>query len=138
MSEPAPDPGRRRGLGRGLELLVGPTADADTLVQLPIGAIRPNRRQPRRRLDAETISELAESIRVQGVVQPVIARVDPAGGYELIAGERRWRAARAAAWQRSPPCCAKWPTAMRSCSLWSRTWLARICLRSRKLAPMRR
>jgi ParB family chromosome partitioning protein len=60
-----------------------------------VGAIRPNRRQPRKRLDSESVSELAESVRVQGVVQPVLVR--PAGdGYELIAGERRWRAARSA------------------------------------------
>src|SRR6185295_9798163 len=64
--------------------------------QLPIGSLRPSGRQPRKRLDAESIAELADSIRVQGVVQPVIARTDPEGGYELIAGERRWRAARLA------------------------------------------
>jgi ParB family chromosome partitioning protein len=87
----------RRGLGRGLELLIGPvTTSVDELTQLPIGSIRPNRRQPRRRFDGEAVSELAESIRVQGVVQPVLVRPDPAGGYELIAGERRWRAARSA------------------------------------------
>lgn len=87
---------RRRGLGRGLEVLMGPAGHADELAQLPVGAIKPNRRQPRRRFDAEAVSELAESVRVQGVVQPVIVRPDPAGGYELIAGERRWRAARSA------------------------------------------
>jgi ParB family chromosome partitioning protein len=87
--------GRRRGLGRGLEVLIGQSAAPGELQQLPVGAIRPNRRQPRRRLDSESVSELAESVRVQGVVQPVLVR--PAGdGYELIAGERRWRAARSA------------------------------------------
>jgi ParB family chromosome partitioning protein len=94
MIEPAAS--RRRGLGRGLELLIGPPSAADELVRLPVGSIRPNRRQPRRRFDTESVSELADSIRVQGVVQPVLVRADPAGGYELIAGERRWRAARAA------------------------------------------
>jgi ParB family chromosome partitioning protein len=88
--------GRRRGLGRGLELLIGPAVPADELVTLPVGSVHPNRRQPRRRFEVPAIAELAESIRVQGVVQPVLVRVDPAGGYELIAGERRWRAARAA------------------------------------------
>jgi ParB family chromosome partitioning protein len=86
---------RRRGLGRGLEALVGPSVAPAELQHLPVGAIRPNRRQPRKRLDSESVSELAESVRVQGVVQPVLVR--PAGdGYELIAGERRWRAARSA------------------------------------------
>jgi ParB family chromosome partitioning protein len=94
MIDPAAS--KRRGLGRGFELLLGTGAAPGELTQLPIGSLKPNRRQPRRRLDGETISELAESIRVQGVVQPVIVRVDPVGGYELIAGERRWRAARLA------------------------------------------
>jgi ParB family chromosome partitioning protein len=91
MSEPA---GKgRRGLGRGLELLIGPVAPGDELVQLPIGAIEPSTRQPRSQFEPESLRELAESIRVQGVVQPVLVR--PAGEdvYELIAGERRWRAA---------------------------------------------
>lgn len=92
------DPGapRRRGLGRGLEVLIGPVSHGDELAQLPIGSIKPNKRQPRRRFDSESVSELAESVRAQGIVQPVIVRPDPEGGYELIAGERRWRAARAA------------------------------------------
>jgi ParB family transcriptional regulator, chromosome partitioning protein len=66
------------------------------LVHLPVGSIRPNSRQPRKRLDAERIDELAESIRAQGVVQPVVVRPGAEGGYDLIAGERRWRAARVA------------------------------------------
>jgi ParB family chromosome partitioning protein len=90
------EPAKRRGLGRGLELLIGPVTPGEELVQLPVGAICSNRRQPRRRFEAEAIAELAESIRVQGVVQPVLVRADGEGGYELIAGERRWRAARAA------------------------------------------
>jgi len=91
-----PAASRRRGLGRGLELLVGPASSSDELVQLSVGSIRPNPRQPRRRFDTEAVSELAESIRVQGVVQPVLVRRGPDGTYELIAGERRWRAARRA------------------------------------------
>ena len=93
MTEPASS--QRRGLGRGLAVLIGQPAGPAELHELPVGAIRPNRRQPRKRLDSESVSELAESVRVQGVVQPILVR--PAGeGYELIAGERRWRAARAA------------------------------------------
>jgi ParB family transcriptional regulator, chromosome partitioning protein len=85
----------RRGLGRGLEVLIGQAPAQAELQHLPVGAIRPNRRQPRKRLDSESVAELAESVRVQGVVQPVLVR--PAEeGYELVAGERRWRAARSA------------------------------------------
>jgi len=86
----------RRGLGRGLEVLIGGAASAPELVQLPLGSIRPNSRQPRRRFDTEGISELAESVRSQGLVQPVVVRPAEGGTWELIAGERRWRAARAA------------------------------------------
>ena len=85
----------RRGLGRGLDVLIGGAAQTD-LAHVPVDAVYPNPRQPRRRIDGETVSGLAESIRQQGVVQPVIVRPRPAGGWELIAGERRWRAAREA------------------------------------------
>jgi ParB family chromosome partitioning protein len=92
----AASPSPRRGLGRGLEVLIGGASSATELIQVPVGSIRPNGRQPRRRLDAERIDTLAESIRAQGLVQPVVVRTSPEGGYELIAGERRWRAARVA------------------------------------------
>src|SRR5205807_6632910 len=94
-SAPEPTGNGRRGLGRGLEVLLGGAAQAD-LAQLPVDAIHPNPRQPRRRFDHEATSGLAESIRSQGVVQPVLVRPRDKGGYELIAGERRWRAAREA------------------------------------------
>jgi ParB family transcriptional regulator, chromosome partitioning protein len=87
---------RSRGLGRGLEVLIGGAASSPELVQLPVGSIGANSRQPRRRFDAESISELGESIRSQGLVQPVVVRPLPGAGWELIAGERRLRAARAA------------------------------------------
>jgi ParB family chromosome partitioning protein len=86
----------RRGLGRGLEVLLGGADGAAELAELPVDAIRPNPRQPRKRFDSDAGNGLAESVRAQGVVQPVIVRSRAAGGYELIAGERRWRAARAA------------------------------------------
>src|SRR5439155_14169508 len=76
--------------------LIGGGAAVAELVQLPPGSIRPNARQPRRRFDAESISELADSVRVQGLVQPVVVRPAAGGTWELIAGERRWGAARAA------------------------------------------
>ena len=87
----------RRGLGRGLELLMGGTASPGTeLLELPVDAIHPNPRQPRRRFEAEAASGLAESVKSQGVIQPLLVRPRTAGGYEIVAGERRWRAAREA------------------------------------------
>jgi len=72
------------------------------LAQLPLDHVHPNPRQPRRRFDHETTAALAESVRAQGLVQPVIVRSRAAGGYELIAGERRWRAAREAGLESIP------------------------------------
>jgi ParB family transcriptional regulator, chromosome partitioning protein len=71
----------------------GPTTE---LAHLPLDHLHPNPRQPRRRFDHEATAALAESVRAQGLVQPVVVRSRAAGGYELIAGERRWRAAREA------------------------------------------
>jgi len=91
-----PVPQKRRGLGRGLEVLVGGLGDGPELAQLPVDEVHPNPRQPRRRFEPEAGSGLAKSIEAQGLLQPVVVRPRPAGGYELIAGERRWRAAREA------------------------------------------
>jgi ParB family chromosome partitioning protein len=77
-------------------VLLGGAPAAAELAHLPVGSIRPNSRQPRRRLDSQGIEELAESVRAQGLVQPVVVRPAADEGYELIAGERRWRAARVA------------------------------------------
>ena len=88
-------PVSKRGLGRGLEVLIGGAA-ATELAQIPVGVIHANPRQPRRRTDGEALAGLADSVRAQGVVQPVVVRPLPDGTYELIAGERRWRAARTA------------------------------------------
>jgi ParB family chromosome partitioning protein len=85
----------RRGLGRGLEVLIGGAGEAE-LLHLPVETVHANPRQPRRRFEPEATSGLAASIRHQGVLQPVVVRPRPEGGYELIAGERRWRAAREA------------------------------------------
>jgi ParB family transcriptional regulator, chromosome partitioning protein len=85
----------RRGLGRGFEVLIG-GADTPELAHVPLEQIHANPRQPRKRFDHEATAGLADSIRAQGVVQPVVLRPRPEGGYELIAGERRWRAAREA------------------------------------------
>ncbi len=94
-SVPEAEPSPRRGLGKGLDVLIGGAAEPD-LAHVPVDAVHPNPRQPRRRIDGEAVSGLAESIRQQGVVQPVVVRPRSAGGWELIAGERRWRAAREA------------------------------------------
>jgi ParB family chromosome partitioning protein len=90
----APEP--RRGLGRGLEVLLGGAGGETELARLPVAELHPNPRQPRKRFESEATAALAESINAQGIVQPVLVRPRPAGGYELIAGERRWRAAREA------------------------------------------
>ncbi|MFP5074289.1 ParB/RepB/Spo0J family partition protein [Neisseria sp. WLZKY-1] len=87
------------GLGRGLDsLLSGSIEDGqgDQLTAVPVGDIRPGRYQPRVQMDDEALHELAESIKVQGVIQPVIVREHGLSQYELIAGERRWRAAQMA------------------------------------------
>jgi ParB family chromosome partitioning protein len=86
----------RRGLGRGLEVLLGGAFEGPELLQLRVDEIEANARQPRRRFEPEATSGLAESIRHEGLLQPVVVRPKPGGGYELIAGERRWRAAKEA------------------------------------------
>src|SRR5438132_5065544 len=92
MSQPRP-----RGLGRGLDALIPMSKEGEALVpqMIAVDQIKPSRQQVRSRFDAEPLGELAESIRMHGVLQPLLVR--PLGdGYELIAGERRWRAARLA------------------------------------------
>jgi len=90
-----------RGLGRGLDALLGgeePTVAVgeDTLRHLAIDMLQPGKYQPRTRMDQETLRELADSIKAQGVMQPILARPVAGGRFEIVAGERRWRAARIA------------------------------------------
>ena len=100
---PTPPAAGRRGLGRGLEVLIGGGEPGGSeLAHLPVDAIHANPRQPRRRFEPEATSGLASSIRQQGLLQPVVVRPRAAGGYELIAGERRWRAAREAGLETLP------------------------------------
>ena len=66
------------------------------LLEIPVDAIHPNAKQPRRRFEAEAASGLADSVRKQGIIQPLLVRPRGVGGYEIVAGERRWRAAREA------------------------------------------
>jgi ParB family transcriptional regulator, chromosome partitioning protein len=99
-------PAKKRGLGRGLEALLGPKAAAeapkleatpgDTLRTLPVDSMQPGRYQPRKHWDSEKLTELAESIKAQGVIQPIVVRQMPDRTYEIIAGERRWRASKEA------------------------------------------
>jgi len=97
LSSGASEAHTRRGLGRGLDVLIGGlAAGAPELAELPLDAVHPNPRQPRRRFAPEATDGLADSIKAQGLLQPIVVRPRPEGGYELIAGERRWRAARQA------------------------------------------
>ncbi len=104
-------PAKKRGLGRGLEALLGPKVAAETpplealpgetLRRLPIAQLQPGKYQPRTGMDAAKLGELAESIRAQGVIQPIVVReIETAKNgktqYEIIAGERRWRASQQA------------------------------------------
>ena len=94
---------KRRSLGRGLSALIpkGTSLDTPAERQVPISEIRPNPRQPRRYFNEAKIAELSESIRNQGILQPLVVRKIPQG-YELILGERRFRAAQRAQLERVP------------------------------------
>jgi ParB family chromosome partitioning protein len=101
---------RRGGLGKGLGALIPPggqevahiPAAGGGLQDIPLNSIKPSRFQPRRHFDEEALRELADSIHEVGLLQPVLVRPDGEGGYELIAGERRWRAAGRAGLQSIP------------------------------------
>lgn len=90
----------QKGLGRGLGALLGDFSDETTEKSpyqlLPLHKIEPNPDQPRQDFDEEELEELAESIRVHGIIQPLTVRQMPSGYYQIIAGERRWRASRMA------------------------------------------
>ena len=96
---------KHKGLGRGLDALLGggtrAKSDGD-LADLAVRSLRPGKYQPRTRMDQVSLAELADSIRVRGVIQPVIVRPVDDGGYEILAGERRWRAAQLAGLARIP------------------------------------
>jgi len=97
---------RHKALGRGLDALLGAapaeSREEERLAQLPVGRLRPGKYQPRTRMDQASLEELAESIRARGVIQPVVVRAVGEGHYEILAGERRWRAARLAGLERIP------------------------------------
>ncbi|MGA6097785.1 ParB/RepB/Spo0J family partition protein [Stutzerimonas marianensis] len=104
---------KKRGLGRGLDALLGganiaatasdtAVVDERELHQLPVDLIQRGKYQPRRDIDPVTLEELAHSIRTQGVMQPIVVRSIGGGRYEIIAGERRWRASQLAGLDRIP------------------------------------
>ena len=87
------------GLGRGLNALLGDpdlTAGGEGSVSLPISQVEPGLNQPRKRFEPEALADLAESIRIHGIIQPLTVRRLASGYYQIIAGERRWRAAKEA------------------------------------------
>ncbi len=101
---------KKRGLGRGLDALLGPKGamtqvsvaavaepqPGEVLRKLPVDQLQPGKYQPRRDMDEGKLAELAESIKAQGIIQPILVRQVEGGNYEIIAGERRWRASRLA------------------------------------------
>jgi ParB family chromosome partitioning protein len=93
-----------KGLGRGLDALLGgeEARPHDALLTLPVARIRPGRYQPRTKMDQQALAELAASIRSQGLMQPLLVRPVDRERYELIAGERRWRAAQMAGLEEVP------------------------------------
>jgi ParB family chromosome partitioning protein len=95
------------GIGRGLEAILSVSKEAERereqeLRELPIELIAPNAKQPRRRFDEDALQALADSLGERGVLQPVLVRPVAGGTYELVAGERRWRAAKIAGLERIP------------------------------------
>ncbi|HUP25538.1 MAG TPA: ParB/RepB/Spo0J family partition protein [Thermoanaerobaculia bacterium] len=100
---------RRRGLGRGLDALLGESAPAAPAPSVGTGVrdagisqLRPNRHQPRESFDEESLGQLADSIRAQGILQPIVVVEEEPGWFTIVAGERRWRAARLAGLDRVP------------------------------------
>jgi ParB family chromosome partitioning protein len=100
---------RHKGLGRGLDALLGGNTktrererEEDALAQVATSSLKPGKYQPRTRMDETSLAELADSIRSRGVIQPIIVRPVGDSQFEILAGERRWRAARMAGLERVP------------------------------------
>lgn len=97
---------KQKGLGRGLDALFdgdsNPNATGGALQNLKTSVLQPGKYQPRTSMDKEPLAELAESIKTRGVMQPILVRQISGGNYEIIAGERRWRAAQVAGLQEVP------------------------------------
>jgi len=94
---------QRKALGRGLSALLGtPESDSEELREIDIDRIVPNAQQPRKNFDEVGLNELADSIRAHGVIQPIVVQLLPDGLFQIIAGERRWRASQRAGLVRVP------------------------------------
>ena len=97
---------RHKGLGRGLDALLAgnddQAASGESLQTLSIDRVRPGKYQPRTKMDAESLAELALSVKEQGVMQPILVRPVDGGAFEIVAGERRWRAAQQAGLREIP------------------------------------
>jgi ParB family chromosome partitioning protein len=97
---------RHKGLGRGLDALLGgndrKSRDEESMREVAVASLRPGRYQPRTRMDEASLAQLADSVRARGVIQPIVVRPVDGGQYEILAGERRWRAARMAGLERIP------------------------------------
>jgi len=95
---------KRSALGKGISALIpeAPPLRAGSVVELPVSEIQPNPLQPRRQFSSASLEELASSLKLHGLLQPVVVTRAAGGGYHLIAGERRWRAARLAGLARIP------------------------------------
>jgi len=107
MQKSVPPLRKRSALGQGLSALIPlkknlSDSDQEMVISLPIDSLQPNPNQPRTIFPAESIRELAESIKEQGIIQPLIVRPMNAGVYEIVAGERRWRAAQMAGYALIP------------------------------------
>ena len=93
-------PDKRPALGRGLSALIPeippPPAATDTPAEVDLDLLEPNRDQPRSIIDDTKLEQLAQSIKSNGIIQPIVVRRQPSGGFEIVAGERRWRAAQRA------------------------------------------
>jgi ParB family chromosome partitioning protein len=100
-----------KGLGRGLDALLSGNKEqgGDALRELKVEQLKPGKYQPRSRMDEESLNELAASIKAQGIMQPILARELVNGDYEIIAGERRWRAAQLAGLTQVPVLVRKVP-----------------------------
>jgi len=98
------NPPKQKGLGRGLDALLAANAGTESSRQdtLAVTALQPGKYQPRTRMDQDSLNELAASIKAQGVMQPILVRPVGGGRYEIIAGERRWRAAQLAGMSEVP------------------------------------
>lgn len=87
---------KKSGLGKGLNSLLEENSSDSAVTEVMLSQIEPNRDQPRKDFDEEALGELSESIKKHGLLQPILVRTKTGGGYEIVAGERRWRASRMA------------------------------------------